>query len=321
MKFITAAKNFLSNKRKLSALLIGLSVLLTGATTHRAELAKPLCQFFPANKLRFPIRPSGQINQFNFEKILSAVQGVYAPIFRQMGKGDLRIVSRWTNDDVNAFANIVQHQTAPGVLTPFRVIEVFGGLARHPMMTPESLMLVLCHEIGHHLGGYPYYSDGPTGGSSWASVEGQSDYFSTSKCARIVFGAVSKNVEWAKRAPIDFNVRVACNNSFRNNPEEAAICMRSSMAGLALGRTLATVSGTDWKQIDFKNTDRTVVDKTFESHPQAQCRLDTYLQGALCQMPATTQFSNDPRKGACTPDRLFNRGVRPACWYKDPFLH
>ena len=97
--------------------------------------------------------------------------------------------------------------------------------------------------------------------------------------------------------------------------------MRSAMAGLALGRTLASVGGADWKQVDFKNTDRSVVAQTFESHPQAQCRLDTYLQGALCQMPATANFTNDPRKGACTPDRFLNKGVRPACWYKDPFLH
>ena len=312
------------SKTKLSSLLIGLSIFLFGATTHRVQnQPSPSCQFFPINRLRFPVRPTGQMNQFNFERILSAVQGVYSPLFRQQGKGDLRIISRWTNDEVNAFANIVPMQTAPGVMTNFRIIEVFGGLARHPMMTPEALMLVLCHEIGHHLGGYPTYSAETAGvQSTWASVEGQADYFSTSKCARVVFSALSQNSQWAQKAPVDFNVRVACGNSFRNNPEEASICMRSAMAGLALGRTLATVSNADWKQIDFKNTDRSKVDKTFESHPQAQCRLDTYLQGALCQMPATTNFSlRDPRQGACTPDRLFSRGVRPACWYKDPFLH
>ena len=149
---MTLGKNLFS-KKQLSAVLIAFSILLTGATTQRIETHKPVCNFFPPNKLRFPIRPGQLTNQFNFERILSAVQGVYSPIFRQMGKGDLRIVSRWTNDEVNAFANIVPMQTAPGVVTQIRVIEVFGGLARHPLMTPEGLMLVLCHEIGHHLGG------------------------------------------------------------------------------------------------------------------------------------------------------------------------
>lgn len=60
-------------------------------------------------------------------------------------------------------------------------IKVLGGMLGHERMSHETLMLLLCHEIGHLLGGPPLKSR-----NGWSSTEGQADYYSTLSCARKV---------------------------------------------------------------------------------------------------------------------------------------
>jgi len=62
---------------------------------------------------------------------------------------------------------------------------MFGGLARHETMTPDGFATVVCHELGHHLGGVPKKFS--WFGNSWASNEGQADYFGIMKCLRKMF--------------------------------------------------------------------------------------------------------------------------------------
>ena len=58
-------------------------------------------------------------------------------------------------------------------------ITVMGGMLSQPELTPDALILLLCHELGHLLGGDPKKSRG-----GWSSTEGQADYFSSSECVR-----------------------------------------------------------------------------------------------------------------------------------------
>ena len=58
-------------------------------------------------------------------------------------------------------------------------INVMGGMLAHPKMNPSTLKLLLCHEMGHLLGGAPLKSR-----NGWSSTEGQADYYSTLACAK-----------------------------------------------------------------------------------------------------------------------------------------
>ncbi len=58
-------------------------------------------------------------------------------------------------------------------------IVVWGGMLSHPKMNPATLNLLLCHELGHFLGGEPLKSR-----TGWSSTEGQSDYYSTYGCLK-----------------------------------------------------------------------------------------------------------------------------------------
>ena len=69
----------------------------------------------------------------------------------------------------------------------------------------------------------------------------------------------------------------------------------------------------------FDTPNTTVVDRMFDAHPETQCRLDTYYQGALCGAALGTDVSNsDPNAGSCTAKNGQRVGLRPRCWYKPP---
>lgn len=61
------------------------------------------------------------------------------------------------------------------------VIQVMGGMVSQPEMNADTLKLLLCHEIGHLLGGPPLKSR-----NGWSSTEGQADYYSAKYCARVL---------------------------------------------------------------------------------------------------------------------------------------
>lgn len=270
-----------------------------------AKKAPTHCDFFPPNHLMIPvIAGSKQMSEQDFNNILDLVQKVYTPLFVNYGFGLFQIERRWTDNTVNAFADVGSAKDSSGKTVPARFIHMFGGLARHPEMTREGFLLVACHEIGHHLGGYPRFSE-----DTWASVEGEADYYSTSKCARFVLGQLSTNVAWATHTAVDPLVTAQCTSSFTNQNQQA-LCMRSSIAGLALGRTLGSLEGN--VNVLFGTPDKSVVTETNPDHPAAQCRLDTYFQASLCQKPETDRMGAGPGQGACEAPE---RGARPACWY------
>ncbi len=285
--------------------------------SHKDE--KTLCNFFPANKLRFPVKNDGsQMSRAQFKKILEAAEGVYKPTFKTLGLGNFNIVDRWYDDTVNACASIgapcsqIQN-TKVQPSSKDRYVEMYGGLARHPYLSAEGLMLVICHEIGHHLAGYPRYGNN----ADVMSTEGQSDYFASAKCARLIYSALTpktnENWAWANKSKIPQEVQQSCGKIFGNSVQ-SIYCMRSSLAGLSLAQTLGSLSNIDPRQLSFILKDKSIVQTTYESHPKAQCRLDTYVAGALCNADPRVPFSmTNPNQGACVNTQVI--GTRPACWY------
>ena len=152
--------------------------------------------------------------------------------------------------------------------------------------------------------------------SSWASNEGQSDYFGTSKCIRKYFEqddnqAIVANME------IPAFITQKCQATF-SNAEEVAMCQRNGMAGLSLGNLFRALRRMTTK-LSFQTPDPKVVTRTDHNHPQPQCRLDTYWNGALCDKSAYDDVSDsDYTEGTCNRVDGYSDGVRPLCWFKAP---
>lgn len=256
--------------------------------------------FMPENDMSIPVgsKNANSMTEERFNEIIDKVEAVYAPIIKKERRARLKVNRKWTDDTVNASAQ---------QFWKLWIVNMYGGLARHPAVSDDGFALVVCHELGHHLGGAPKNTL-PMG---WASNEGQSDYFASLKCFRKVFGD-DDNAAIISSMNIDAYAAAQCAAQWGNDSDKA-LCIRAAMAG----KSLATLLGGGTRSVNFKTPDTSVVDSTNNRHPKGQCRLDTYFQGSLCTVPHTTDVSkSDATVGTCNRSKNDQAGVRPLCWYK-----
>jgi len=258
--------------------------------------------FMPENDLHVGVNDKmrSDMTEERFNEIIDLVDKHYAPIVTEMG-GKLKWARKWSDGTVNASAQ-------RGWFGAWKV-NMYGGLARHTLVTDDAFALVVCHELGHHLGGAPKVG----GMMAWASNEGQSDYFGTLKCFRRIF-ETDDNVQIISSMTIPAVVKTKCSESY-TNANDAALCVRSAMAGKSLAALLASLGSSSEPQ--FETPDTSVVSTTDSRHPAAQCRLDTYLEGSLCDKRLNDEVSNsDATQGTCNRSLGYTTGVRPLCWFK-----
>lgn len=265
-----------------------LSVLLLNscdcsAGTSTVPLVKK--QFMPDNNLHLQDknqRPN--ITEDEFNSILDVIEQVYAPIFKKFG-ATFNLERDWEDSTVNAWAD-----QAGSVWT----VHMYGGMARRSEMNIAGFGLVACHEIGHHLAGVPRWSDSP-----WAANEGNSDYFANHVCAYKVFDALPLPSDLSP-----FGVK-KCDEAWQDQLSRER-CYKALSGGQALGNLLGTLGGTG--NPNFETPDPTVVTKTKDEHPKAQCRLDTYLAGSVCTLAWDDAVIPKVENVVCDN--------RPRCWYK-----
>ncbi|HXH75233.1 MAG TPA: hypothetical protein VNJ08_09730 [Bacteriovoracaceae bacterium] len=256
--------------------------------------------FVPKNDLFIAVdsKEAAGLTEVQFNAVIDKVETMYSPIVSTLG-GELEVVRNWSDGTVNAYAE--QYGTEWKV-------SMFGGLARHKTITEDGFALVVCHEIGHHIGGAPKYNN-----EEWASNEGQSDYFATTKCLRRVWMS-DDNVAIVSKLEVPKALTDACNKNWTDKSDRA-ICIRGGMAGDSVAQLFAALS---WaKPAKFETPDIKVVTRTSDSHPATQCRLDTYFQGALCEKSFNEDVATDSEvTGLCHGSTGHKIGLRPLCWFK-----
>lgn len=237
-----------------------------------------------------------------FNEVIDKVEAIYEPIIDKMG-AKLSIARKWNDGTVNAYAQRSGRTWR---------VSMFGGLARHEAITPDGFALVVCHEVGHHIGGAPKKA-GWFG--SWATNEGQADYFATLKCLRKMFRAEIKETRsMVKFLKVPKLVVKTCEEQF-SSEDDQAICQRGAMAGLSTAKLFQDLRDSDVvPKFGTPSTDETT--RTDDNHPATQCRLDTYYQGALCQIDELIDVDQkDETVGVCYRDSGDTVGVRPLCWF------
>ncbi len=257
-----------------------------------------------------------RVTEVSFNYLIKALEEVYEPIVKAHG-ATLKIFSHWEDDTLNAFAE--QSLDEEGGLV-FE-LHLFGGLARRSEVDINGYALVACHEIGHHLAGFPFYGDG-----EWGSSEGESDYYATQVCAKEIW----KSEPFANAVfgeGVHPSAKLRCDAVYEN-PDERNLCYRSATGGLQLGRLLESLTG---EEINPEGLDTDVVAETNPYHPFPQCRLDTYVAGALCKAGYKLDLipGRDEQGGtsngilaefeaatvSCMDVSLYADGFRPRCWF------
>lgn len=283
------------------------SVLLLGSLSAQAK-------FLPDNDLHLQDHPmfAENMTEEEFVAIIERVESYYAPIVESHG-GKLKVEKRWTDRTVNAYAQRVGDDW---------MVSMFGGLARRSEVTPDGFMLVVCHELGHHLAGFPF-------SRSWAANEGQSDFFATQSCAKNIWGSdTATNASF--RDTVKETAKQKCDTIYFNTQDQD-LCYRTAMAGESLAVLLGALRRSQTPT--FETPDSSVVEKTNNSHPQAQCRLDTFLNGALCNVHFDENFIPGSEQGgwngnvkvaeqeslnnSCSQFKAEHElSMRPHCWFK-----
>lgn len=253
----------------------------------------------PENNLAIPTNHKGEgLSDLQYHTVIDKVESVYKPIVEGLGN-KLTINRLWENSRVNAGATKKGNEW---------IINLYGGYARHSLVTEDGYALVICHELGHLLGGTPQKTE-----ATWASTEGQADYFATLKCLRKVFRQ-DNNVQYVTQLNVPTMVSEKCSKSFKTD-WEIALCKRTSVAGLSVSAISADIRNTDIPAIETPDT--AIVEQTFEDHPEPQCRLDTYFQGSICEVSSVNALSSkDESEGTCHQINGHETGVRPTCWFK-----
>lgn len=257
--------------------------------------------FLPENDKYIPVGQkflAGGITETEFNAVITKVETIYAPVVSNLGK-TLVINRKWTDGTVNANAS-----QSGSIWT----VNMFGGLARSAPVTADGFSIVLCHEMGHHLGG----ATKKTGFNKWASSEGQSDYFTATKCLRKIW-VNDDNQKIVSKMVVPELLRKSCENVHGSKTSDFFICVRTGIAGVSVGKLLADTN----PEPKFDTPDPKVVTSTYHEHPKTQCRFDTFFQGALCEVGMNEQVSNtDETTGYCHGKLGHTVGLRPLCWFK-----
>lgn len=270
------------------------------AASHPHDHSEVLCEgILPKNDLFIPENKSGAgINEVEFNSVIDKIEKLYQPEIE--ARGERLVINRdWKSGTVNASA------TKSGKT---RILNFFGGLARHPEIGTDGFALVACHEMGHHLGGIPKVKGLF---NNWASNEGQSDYFSTLKCLRRYYQTFDQD------RIVEVEDTFAADSCFKTYSEEneRQICLKLMKAGKEVAFFFQKAKN-EPRVPKFEEPDTKTVSSIQDGHPATQCRLDTYFQGALCLRSWEEPVSDtDANQGTCHPD-VYADGVRPRCWFK-----
>jgi len=230
-----------------------------------------------------------------FNQIMDEVRIIYEPIVKNLG-GNLVIKGDYNDSTVNAYADREDGNWN---------VSMFGGLAKRSEITHDGFVMVIAHEVGHHIGGFPFVSD-------WAANEGEADYFASIAAARTLWNGDSKST-----IEVDSEARKLCDKHMENS--ELSLCYRQMNANYSIANLLGALGGT---KVSFKTPDKSVVKKTNNEHPAAQCRLDTYVAGTLCKVQWDSniipQTESEMGKQSCVSKSKTKAsiGSRPLCWFK-----
>lgn len=201
--------------------------------------------------------------QSKYNEVLQTFKDIYGPTIEEHG-GTFHIQSDWSDGAVNMWAWRWGDQFW---------LEIPGGMSRYYLINEEAFVLSICHELGHLLGGPPLKGE-------YISLEGQSDYYSTSGCVQRMLVAIRPYKNLPSNNEID---------EFCRGTNDQALCRRISKGALSLTSYYAKLEKVSFPKISTPSI--VVVSQTLRTHPPAQCRLDTFIAG----------LKNQPR---------------PKCWYK-----
>ena len=243
-----------------------------------------------------PCTARATIERHKFNQIIEQLQRLYEPEFK-LRQQLLQINGQWKNERMEASARYDEDYRGE-----IATITITGAVARHTVITEEAFATILCHEIGHFLGGEPAFFK--------YSTEGQADYFAASACMRRLIPSMPDGIfSSPPRAP--WLVKRRCVDTY-DSREEIETCIRTTMGGFGLSSFVAFRKSQD--KPDFETPDPDEAKHLSFEPNTVQCRLDTFIVASLCN-PAAKRPIEKQRPWLCSRNGPLANYSRPLCWY------
>lgn len=221
------------------------------------------------------------------EDVMSVWKSTHIAFYEELIKKNEHIKTIWTD-------TVDDKLVAVSKGLP-REIKISNRLLEFENLRKVDLYNIFCHELGHLLGGPPYLMEYP-GDLRTISVEGQADYFAAKRCmGRLLPGTQVNEIyqEISEDDRIGLRVR-GCETR------------RCQVIAHLSKRSLELFTG---EYVSILENDHHVVQRTYPYQNSAQCRLDTFIAGAVSSSErnyylAFTNYFNQ-----------FSNGQRPQCWF------
>lgn len=235
--------------------------------------------------------------QIEFEKTLQSARDYFKPIYQSKGK-ELSILGEWEYDENNgkALAYTVDHY----------FIEIYGGALKSKGTNTDSLRAMICHEVGHHLGGSPfmpkYYEDYYL---FRGSSEGQADYYAANLCLKKWFHGED---HWKVNYLFGFSKKdqAFCEDYYQHS-DSVGLCVRI----ISAMKRMLSIDIETHSPLNLKNpkSDYLYALAPSVTHPKKNCRLETVYAGVICQTESGCLINQNPIEAS-----------RPLCWAGIGFL-
>lgn len=143
---------------------------------------------------------------------------------------------------------------------------------------PDLLAYILCHELGHLLGGSPKKTN-----STWASTEAQSDFFASAVCLRRLIEKDPKLSSFTIEDQSEFEILDSKCHDLKAVKREVSMCRRVGRIGHKMILTIyefMNVPG--FPKPKFVDQSKEISSGNKNQYPTLTCRMDVVLHGALC---------------------------------------
>lgn len=232
-----------------------LIVLVLACVLGCGSDAKPDHQFMPDNNLWMEDSVD-LVNDTATEALFNQIIDIGYNLYRDYARDyreTLTFSRQWRNATVNASAS---RNGASAVVT------MYGGMMRRQEVNSIGFALVMCHELNHLYGGYPYIQP-----AARMAAEGQADWMGAQWCLENV--AIQLN----DMTPFE-------STKYMNEVCGAdVLCLQQLSGANGLGLLLANLNFEPAPS--FETPSKYVTPRTELSYPTTQCRLDSYFNGVM----------------------------------------